>query len=204
MSNNIEKVTPLAWLNNNFLACEIWSKKYKDCIEDLDQWLNRVSGKNTAVKELIYQKKFIFGGRILAGRGLQYKHKVSLSNCYVIPPVEDNIEGIYKACAQLARTYSYGGGCGIDISNLRPAGAEVNNAARTTSGAVSFMSTFDEVTKTIGQHGRRGALMLSLDVRHPDVQEFVNIKTDLNKVTSANISIRVSDEFMSKVKILIK
>ena len=66
--------------------------------------------------------------------------KITFSNCYVIPQVEDSIEGIY-ACAQLARTYSYGGGCGLDISNLRPAGAEVHNAAKTTSGAVSFMSS---------------------------------------------------------------
>lgn len=199
MSNNIEQKA-FEWLDKNQLSYDIWDKKYRVNNESFDQWLDRVSGKNNQVKQLIQEKKFIFGGRILANRGTQDYQKVTFSNCYVIPPVEDSIEGIYEACAQLARTYSYGGGCGIDISNLRPAGADVSNAARTTSGAVSFMSTFDEVTKTIGQHGRRGALMLSLDVRHPDVQEFVNIKTDLNKVTSANISIRVSDEFMSAVK----
>lgn len=188
------------WLNGNQLSYDIWDKKYRFDDESFDEWLDRVSAKKDAVKQLILDKKFLFGGRILANRGLQNKQKITFSNCYVIPQVEDSIEGIYAACAQLARTYSYGGGCGIDISNLRPAGAEVHNAAKTTSGAVSFMSSFDEVTKVIGQNGRRGALMISMDINHPDVYDFVNIKTDLNKVTSANISVRVNNEFMQAVK----
>ena len=199
MSNNIEQKA-FEWLNQNQLSYDIWDKKYRFNNETFDQWLDRVSGKDPQVKQLILEKKFIFGGRILANRGTQHIQKVTFSNCYVVPPVEDSIEGIYETCAQLARTYSYGGGCGVDISKLRPAGAEVKNSAKTTSGAVSFMSTFDEVTKVIGQNGRRAALMLSLDVNHPDVQEFVNIKTDLQKVTSANISIRVSDDFMQAVE----
>jgi ribonucleoside-diphosphate reductase alpha chain len=198
MINMDEKV--IKWLNNNQLACDIWNKKYRHDNETFDEWLDRVSGGNAVIRQMILDKKFLFGGRILANRGLQDKQKITFSNCYVIPQVEDSIEGIYGACAQLARTYSYGGGCGLDISNLRPAGAEVHNAAKTTSGAVSFMSSFDEVTKVIGQNGRRGALMISLDINHPDVQEFVNIKTDLNKVTSANISVRVNNEFMQAVK----
>lgn len=188
------------WLNGNQLSYDIWDKKYRFNDESFDEWLDRVSAKKDAVKQLILDKKFLFGGRILANRGLQDKQKITFSNCYVIPQVEDSIEGIYAACAQLARTYSYGGGCGIDISNLRPAGADVHNAAKTTSGAVSFMSSFDEVTKVIGQNGRRGALMISMDINHPDVYDFVNIKTDLNKVTSANISVRVNNEFMQAVK----
>lgn len=190
----------LNWLEHNQLAYDIWTKKYRYNEESFEDWIDRVSNGKEDVKKLILEKKFLFGGRILANRGLQNYQKITFSNCYVIPPVEDSIEGIYKACAQLARTYSYGGGCGIDISNLRPTGAVVHNAAKTTSGAVSFMSSFDEVTKVIGQNGRRGALMISIDINHPDVQEFVNIKTDLNKVTSANISIRVSKEFMEAVK----
>ena len=193
-------VKTFEWLNKNQLAYDIWSKKYRAGDETFDAWLDRISGGNESVKRMIYEKKFLFGGRILANRGLQHKQKITFSNCYVIPPVEDSIEGIYNACAQLARTYSYGGGCGIDISNLRPAGATVHNAAKTTSGAVSFMSSFDEVTKVIGQNGRRGALMISIDINHPDVQEFVNVKTDLNKITSANISVRVNRDFMEAVK----
>ena len=192
-------VKAFKWLNENQLAYDIWNKKYRSNDESFDKWLDRISAGKGTVKQMILDKKFLFGGRILANRGLQNKQKITFSNCYVIPPVEDSIEGIYNACAQLARTYSYGGGCGLDISNLRPKGATVHNAAKTTSGAVSFMSSFDEVTKVIGQNGRRGALMISIDINHPDVQEFVNVKTDLNKITSANISVRVNENFMDAV-----
>lgn len=200
MEINTQNDNGKSWLENNQLAYDIWNKKYKYNDESFDNWLNRISGNDDRVKQLILDKKFLFGGRILANRGLQKDKKITFSNCYVIPKVEDNIESIYNACAQLARTYSYGGGCGIDISNLRPKQALVNNAAKTTSGAVSFMTSFDTVTKVIGQNGRRGALMISIDINHPDVPEFIDIKTDLEKVTSANISIRVSDEFMKAVE----
>lgn len=188
------------WLNKNQLSYDIWNKKYRYDNESFDSWIQRVTAGNFRLKKMILQKKFLFGGRILANRGLQKYQKITFSNCYVIPPVKDSIEGIYEACSQLARTYSYGGGCGLDISNLRPAGAEVHNCAKTTSGAVSFMSSFNEVTQVIGQNGRRGALMLSIDINHPDVKDFVNIKTDINRVTSANISVRVNKEFMDAVK----
>lgn len=190
----------LDWLENNQLSYDIWEKKYKYNNEQFDEWLNRVSNNNDSVKQLIKEKKFLFGGRILSNRGLQNVKKITYSNCYVIPRVQDNIESIYQACAQLARTYSYGGGCGIDISNLRPKYGTVNNAAKSTSGAVSFMTSFDTVTKVIGQNGRRGALMISVDINHPDVPDFVDVKTDLEKVTSANISVRVSNEFMRAVE----
>jgi ribonucleoside-diphosphate reductase alpha chain len=108
-------VKTFEWLNKNQLAYDIWSKKYRAGDETFDAWLDRISGGNESVKRMIYEKKFLFGGRILANRGLQHKQKITYSNCYVIPQVEDSIEGIYNACAQLARTYSYGGGCGIDI-----------------------------------------------------------------------------------------
>jgi ribonucleoside-diphosphate reductase alpha chain len=100
---------------------------------------------------LIIDKKFLYGGRILANRGLDKKGiKVTLSKCYVITPPEDNIESIYGTAAKLARTFSYGGGCGIDISKLAPRGARVNNTAKWTSGAVSFMETYSQVTSQIG------------------------------------------------------
>jgi len=190
----------LNWLDGYQLGYDIWEKKYRHGEESFNDWLNRISNNKEDVKKLILDKKFLFGGRILSNRGLQNEKKITYSNCYVIPRVQDSIESIYQACAQLARTYSYGGGCGIDISNLRPKGALVNNAAKSTSGAVSFMSSFDNVTKVIGQNGRRGALMISIDVQHPDTPEFIDIKTDLEKVTSANISIRVTDSFMKAVE----
>lgn len=188
------------WLNNDELAITIWKNKYRFEDESLDDWFKRVSGGNEIVEEQIRAKKFIFGGRILANRGLSDKNrKITYSNCYVVAPPEDNLESIFECGTKLARTFSYGGGCGIDISNLRPSGAKVNNAAKTTSGAVSFMDFYSYITGLIGQSGRRGALMISISCDHPDLEEFIEIKSDLDKVTKANISVRVSDKFMEAV-----
>ena len=127
------------WLGDNQLSLDIWKNKYQRNNETLDEWFDRVSGGNEKVKKLIQQKKFLFGGRILSNRGIKNDEKVTYSNCYVITPPEDSIESIYESRTKLARTYSYGGGCGIDISKLSPAGAKVRNQAKATSGAVSFM-----------------------------------------------------------------
>lgn len=187
------------WLPNK-LAHSTWRDKYQNNDETFDEWLDRVSNGDPDLKQLIVDKKFIFGGRILANRGLQDQGtKITYSNCYVLKPPDDNIESIYDTCGKLARTFSYGGGVGIDISNLRPNGAPVHNAAKTTTGACSFMDTFAQVTDTIGQKGRRGALMLSMDINHPDIEEFIDKKTNTDKVTSANISVRVTDDFMNAV-----
>ena len=176
-------------------------RKYRYENETFDEWINRVSGGNSEIANLIKEKKFLFGGRILANRGLENKgRKISLSNCYVIEPPEDNIESIFDCAKKLARTYSYGGGCGVDISKLSPRGAKVNNAAKETTGSVSFMDLYSMVTGLIGQAGRRGALMLSLSCEHPDLEEFIGIKSDLDRVTKANISIRITDKFMAAVK----
>lgn len=184
----------------NELQTAIWENKYRYNDESFDEWVDRVSGGDKRVGKLIRQKKFIFAGRILAHRGLQRDGKrVTFSNCYVISPPEDNIESIFDTARDMARTYSAGGGVGIDISKLRPNGMEVNNSARTTSGATSFMSLYDLTTGLIGQNGRRGALMISMDVHHPDVMDFINIKTKPDSITKANISLRVSDEFMEAV-----
>lgn len=189
------------WLGeDNQLGIDIWHNKYQFEGESFEDWLDRVSNKNEELKQLIRDKKFLFGGRILSNRGLE-KHgkKVTYSNCYVLK-TDDSIEDIYKTCSDLARTFSYGGGCGVDISKLRAKGMKVNNASKETTGACSFMDTFSQVTSTIGQNGRRGALMLSLDCTHPELIDFINIKTDLNKVTKANISVRVNDDFMKAVE----
>ena len=198
----INKITVEQWLGNeNQLGIDIWNKKYNFENETFDQWLDRISNGNEKIKELIIDKKFLFAGRILANRGLdKFGKKVTYSNCYVIPPVEDSIEGIYDTCAKLARTFSYSGGCGVDISGLRPRGMKVNNASLSTTGAVSFMDTFSQVTGTIGQNGRRGAAMISIDCTHPDLEEFISVKNDLTRVTKANISVRVSDDFMEAVE----
>lgn len=188
------------WLGeSNKLGIDIWHNKYQHNNETFEEWLRRVSGGNQDVEDLIVEKKFLPGGRILSNRGVT-DSKVTYSNCYVISPPEDNIESIYDCCKNLARTYSYGGGCGIDISKLAPAGAKVHNQARSTSGAVSFMETFSQVTAQIGQNGRRGALMISIDCHHPDLLEFIDIKTKPDSVTKANISVKVTDDFMQAVK----
>lgn len=190
------------WLGEeNQLGTDIWTKKYRNEGEDFEAWVQRISGGNEEIGKYIKEKKFLFGGRILSNRGLHKQgRKVTYSNCYVIAPPEDEIEDIFDCAKKLARTYSYGGGCGIDISKLSPRGAKINNAAKETSGAVSFMELYSLVTALIGQNGRRGALMISIDCSHPDVTEFIELKTDLDKVTKANISIRIHEDFMKAVK----
>lgn len=188
------------WLGkDNQLGVDVFRRKYQRNGESFDAWLDRVSGGDPEVRELIQSKKFLFGGRILSNRGVKGT-KVTYSNCYVIAPPEDNIESIYESRKKLARTYSYGGGCGIDLSKLAPAGAKVNNQAERTTGAVSFMQGYSQTTEEIGQNGRRGALMISLDCHHPDLPEFIDIKAKPDSVTKANISVRVTDSFMQAVE----
>lgn len=188
------------WLNKNQLSYDIWEKKYRYNNESFEEWLDRVSGGDEDVRKLIEEKKFLFGGRILANRGLQNTgEKVTYSNCYVTS-VEDSIESIFDCAKKLARTFSYGGGCGVDIGKLAPRGAKVHNAAKETTGAVSFMDLYSLVTGLIGQNNRRGALMISIPCDHPDLEEFIDVKTDLDRVTKANISVRITDDFMRAVK----
>lgn len=196
------EMTVQDWLGaENQIGIDIWEKKYRYNGESFEQWLDRVSGGDPEVRRLIVEKKFLFGGRILASRGIPDEdNKVTYSNCYVITPPEDNIESIFDCAKKLARTFSYGGGCGIDISKLAPKGARVRNAAKQSSGAVSFMDLYSMVTGLISQNGRRGALMISMDVGHPDIEDFIDIKKDLNRVTKANTSVRVPDEFMRAVE----
>lgn len=195
-------MTVKKWLGeDNQLGIDIWTKKYAFEGENFDSWITRVSGGNKEIAQYMKEKKFLFGGRILSNRGLdKLGRKVTYSNCYVIEPPKDEIESIFECAKKLARTYSYGGGCGVDISQLSPKGAKINNAAKETSGAVSFMELYSLVTALIGQNGRRGALMISMDCSHPDILEFIELKTDLEKVTKANVSVRIYKDFMEAVK----
>ena len=189
------------WLGtDNKIGIDIWNGKYRDGDNSFEDDLTRISGNDPEVRNSILNKEFLFGGRIVANRGLSKRdRKITMSNCYVLG-VDDSIESIFDTARDLARTFSYGGGVGIDIGKLAPRGAKVNNAAKTTSGAVSFMDLYSTVTGLIGQEGRRGALMISIPVNHPDIEEFITVKEDLQRVTKANISIRVTDEFMKCVK----
>lgn len=123
----------------------------------------------------------------------------SLSNCVVLPRPYDSYGGIMYSDQQLAQLFKRRCGAGIDISSLRPENSPVTNAAGTSTGAVSFMERFSNTTREVGQSGRRGALMITIDNKHPDVFDFVKIKRDLKKVTGANISIQLRDDFMGAV-----
>lgn len=148
---------------------------------------------------LLENFRFVPGGRIMFGAG--QSRRSTLLNCYVIPIKDDSIEAIFDWCKEAARTYSFGGGMGVDISILRPKGSPVNNSAIYSTGSVSFMEIFSTTTGTIGQAGRRGALMITISVDHPDILDFIEIKNDLERkrVQYANISVRVTDEFMNAV-----
>ena len=160
--------------------------------------------RDDLTKEKIYDYFKNFGyiipqGSVMSSLGNPYQ-LASLSNCIVVPELHDSYGGVFYTDQQLAQLFKRRCGVGVDISNLRPSGASVSNAAGSTSGAVSFMDRFSNTTREVAQNGRRGALMLSMDIAHPDVEDFITIKQDLQKVTGANISIRLSDEFMHAVE----
>lgn len=124
----------------------------------------------------------------------------SLSNCFVIGQPEDSYGGIFQKDEEMAQLMKRRGGVGIDISTLRPIGTPTSNAAKSSTGAVSFMHRFSNTTREVAQNGRRGALMISIDINHPDVMEFIKIKRDLSQVTGANISIKINNDFMKAVE----
>jgi len=138
-------------------------------------------------------------GSPMAGIGNNYQN-VSLSNCAVIDPPKDSISDIMNTGRDLANLFKRRFGCGIDLSELRPDGASVSNSARISSGSWSFADYYSNVTKVIGQSGRRGAMMLTMDIRHPDIDKFITMKNDPTKVTGANISVKMRDDFMVAVK----
>lgn len=153
-----------------------------------------------SIFELFKDFKYLIPqGSVMAALGNPYM-VASLSNCVVLPEIFDSYGGIFYTDQQMAQLFKRRCGVGIDISTLRPEGQRVSNAAGSTSGAVSFMDRFSQTTREVAQHGRRGALMITMDVAHPDIEKFVSIKQDLSKVTGANISVRLSDEFMRAVE----
>jgi ribonucleoside-diphosphate reductase alpha chain len=143
---------------------------------------------------------FLPAGRQMFALGNEVVSNITYTNCYVTKITDDSIEGIYGAAQRLARTYSYGGGIGLCVGELRPRGAKVSNSARQSTGAVSFMDLFSLTTGLIGQAGRRGALMITIPVSHPDLEEFIEVKHgNVDKVKYANISVKLTDEFMRAV-----
>lgn len=143
--------------------------------------------------------KFVPGGRILTGAGTD--QNLTYFNCYVIPSPKDSRNGIMTSLGQMTEIMSRGGGVGMNISSLRPRYAYVKGVNGRSSGAVSWGGLFSFVTGLIEQGGsRRGALMLILDIWHPDIMDFINVKRDLSKIVNANISVGITDAFMDAVK----
>ena len=194
----------LDYLCGNELAQNIYKKKYflkdlnnelieqspEDVFKRLSSFIATVEPTKSKQKKWaqkfykeLFEGHFIPGGRVLAGAGDLYRLK-TLANCFVTKIQRDEIDSIYKAAYECARTYSYGGGIGVDISSLRPKDAVVHNAADSSTGAVSFMELYSLTTGLIGQSGRRGALMLTIDVKHPDIEHFLKVKKVPNWVTN--------------------
>ncbi len=237
----------LNYFQNDILRADVFIKKYalKDESGSLletkiEQFFTRIAKAIAQVEKdreywedkfyyILDDFKFVPGGRILFGAGNYTIPKNTLLNCFVIPIKEDTIEGIYDCAKEMARTYSWGGGVGTDISILRPINSPVLNSARFSTGSVSFMHLFSLTTGLIGQEGRRGALMITIDISHPDVESFIYSKSKPDfftlevvkqnsykfseeqikmiedvlvkqQVKYANISIKIKDDFMKAVE----
>lgn len=178
-----------------------FQKEYS--VEQVNALSEYGKNRNELLEEDIYNlfkdfKYIVPQGSIMSQLGV--KSIGSLSNCFVIGTPEDSYGGIFQKDEEMVQLMKRRGGVGIDISTLRPKDTSVSNAAKTTTGAVSFMHRFSNSTNEVAQNGRRGALMLSIDINHPDVMEFIKIKRDNVSVTGANISIKINNDFMKAVE----
>src|SRR5690606_24333024 len=152
--------------------------------------------------ELIRDFKYIIPqGSPMTGIGNPYQI-ASLSNCFVIGNKSqgDSYGGIMKTDQEQVQLMKRRGGVGHDLSHIRPKGSPVKNSALTSTGLVPFMERFSNSTREVAQDGRRGALMLSVAIKHPDAESFIDAKMTQGKVTGANVSVRIDDEFMRSVE----
>lgn len=181
---------------NNIIGEQIWEKKYRFNNESYEEWLKRISNYNPKLQKLIEQKKFLFGGRILANI---HTPNGSLSNCYSSGYVKDDLIDIMQVNTNLALTYKAQGGQGLSVSKIRPKGAKVGEYF-TSDGVIPFMEMYNNTTNTIVQGaGRRGALLISIDITHPEAENVITLKSDLSKMQNTNISMEIDDEFMQAV-----
>ena len=200
MMNNEE----VLWAKDE-VAYNVFRAKYaKDDMESPAMFCHRVASIcdesiRDKVESLLASGTFFFGGRTMYLAGRKQEINAAGSNCYVVPIEDDTIEAIYEANKHMARIFSKGGGVGTDISILRPRNAKVNNAAKSSTGAVSFLDLFNETGNVISQHGRRGATMVSIDCSHPDIEELLDTKMKGDRLQSMNVSIKFTDEFMTAV-----
>ena len=209
----------MSYFNNDSLASSVWINKYalkenghyieKSPKETIKRITNEIHRKeleypNPLTFEEIHEhlddfKNFIFGGSILFGLGNNYQIS-SLGNCFFIDNGADSYGGIFNIDETMAQIMKRRGGVGVSIENLRPEAAAVNNSAQSSTGAISFMDRYSDTTREVAQDGRRGALMISIDINHPDSPAFITKKDDLTQVTGANISLKITDEFMKAVE----
>ena len=143
--------------------------------------------------------KFLPAGRIIAGAGTD--RSVTLFNCFVMGTIPDSMDGIFSSLREAALTLQQGGGIGYDFSTLRPKGAPVKGVGADASGPVSFMDVWDAMCRTIMSAGsRRGAMMATLSIDHPDIEDFIAAKRTPGRLTNFNLSVLVSDAFMDAVR----
>lgn len=218
-TNNEEtRKNALEYFKNNELSVDVWMKKYalkdndifieKSPQDTINRIINELESvekkyKNPYTREQIEFflkdfKYFIPAGSILFGAGNTYT-KSSLGNCFFIDNESDSYGGIFDLDQSMVQLMKRRGGVGITLEHLRPEGVKVNNAAASSTGAISFMERFSNSTREVAQDGRRGALMISCDVAHPNIKEFITKKDNRTSVTGANISVKISDEFMKAV-----
>lgn len=212
----IHKAT-LEYFNGDELAADVWKNKY--CLKDgknyyeltpddmhrrIAKELARIEAKypNPLPEDKIYEtlknfKRIIPQGSPMSGIGNNFQ-VVSLGNCFVIGNEidSDSYGGIMKLDQEIAQLQKRRGGVGLDISFIRPTGSPVKNSAITSTGVVPFMERFSNTTREVAQDGRRGALLQSISIKHPDAEDFIDAKMTQGKVTGANISVRITDEFM--------
>ena len=205
------------YFNGDTLAADVWINKYAlrdgDKVYELnpDEMHRRLARefariehkyKNPLSEDDIYEllkdfKYIIPQGSPMAGIGNNFQ-VVSLSNCFVIgnPANSDSYGGILKIDQEQVQLMKRRGGVGHDLSHIRPKMSPVKNSALTSTGIVPFMERYSNTTKEVAQGGRRGALMLSISIKHPDAEDFIDAKMELNKITGANVSVKIDDEFM--------
>lgn len=205
------------YFKGDTLAADVWINKYAlrdgDKVYELnpDEMHRRLARefariehkyKNPLSEDDIYEllkdfKYIIPQGSPMAGIGNNFQ-VVSLSNCFVIgnPANSDSYGGILKIDQEQVQLMKRRGGVGHDLSHIRPKMSPVKNSALTSTGIVPFMERYSNTTKEVAQGGRRGALMLSISIKHPDAEDFIDAKMELNKITGANVSVKIDDEFM--------
>ncbi len=210
-----EAYTASSYYEEDTLGADVLKKKYLAPWENhpWDLWERQANALASVEKtktlqdkwkvkffEALEDFKFVPGGRIMHGAGRD-DITTTLNNCYVVGIQSDSVKSIYKTIIEEALTYKYGGGCGHDLSILRPSGDKINGTGGTSCGPIGFMNLFSENTNTIAQHGRRGANMQTLRVDHPDIEEFIKIKTgNINMVKFSNISVLLTHKFMKAVE----